>query len=107
MTTFDNREKGFENEFVRKEKVDFAIGARASKLFGLWAAEKLGLIGEDAKIYAQSVVAADLQEAGFNDVLRKVRKDLDAKGISLSDHILDVEFQKALKEATTQINTSS
>ena len=80
MTTFDDREKGYEGKFVHEEKLDFAVEARLSKLYGLWAAEKLGLTDADAETYAGQVVTANLEEPGFDDILRKVRKDFDEKG---------------------------
>lgn len=103
MSSFDDREQAFENKFAHQEKLDFAVEARCSKLFGLWAASLIGLEGADAKTYAASVVEANLAEAGFDDVLRKVRKDFDEKGIEISDHMLKVELDKALKEAHHQV----
>ena len=85
-------------------KMDFAVEARMSKLYGLWAAEQLGLSGADADTYAQSVVTANLEEPGFDDVLRKVRKDFDEKGLEISDHIMNVELEKAFNEAKNRLN---
>lgn len=107
MTTFDNRETAFENKFAHDEKLDFAVEARTSKLFGLWAAAQLGLSGQDAGTYAADVVGANLEEKGFNDILRKVRKDFDAKGLQITDHTMDIELQKALVEAKKQIKGSA
>lgn len=106
MTTFDDREQAFERKFAHQEKVDFAVEARTSKLFGLWAAEKLGITGDAATTYAQSVVAANLKEAGFDDILEKVRKDFKDKGVEVSDHLMNVELDKALAEARKQIQNS-
>lgn len=106
MTTFDDREQAFERKFAHQEKVDFAVEARTSKLFGLWAAEKLGITGDAATTYAQSVVAANLKEAGFDDILEKVRKDFQDKGVEISDHLMNVELDKALAEARKQIQNS-
>ncbi len=104
MTTFDNREQAFENKFAHEQKLDFAVEARLSKLYGLWAAEKLGLDGADAETYAGDVVAANLEEPGFLDILRKVRADFDAKGVEISNHMMEVELEKCLVEARKQIN---
>ncbi len=105
MTTFDKREDGFEKKFAHEKQLDFAVEARLSKLYGLWAAEKLGITGEDeAHVYAKEVVAANLEEAGFDDILRKVRKDFDAKGIEISDHIMKVELDNCLIEAKKQLS---
>ena len=99
MTTFDDREKGFEGKFVFEEKLDFAVEAKMSKLYGYWVAEKLGLSGADADTYAQSIVTVNLEEPGFDDILRKVRADFDEKGIEVSDHIMVAELERCMAEA--------
>lgn len=106
MSTFDDREKAFENKYAHEEKIGFNVEARCSKLYGLWAAEKLGIDGPAAEIYAKSVVDANLEEPGFNDILRKVRADFDEKSIDISDHVMNVELDKALEEAKRQIMSS-
>ena len=80
MTTFDDRKDAFEKKFAHDEELRFKATARRNKLLGLWAAQKLGKSGADAEAYAKSVVLADFQEAGDDDVLRKVQKDLEAVG---------------------------
>ena len=85
MTTFDKREEGFEKQFAHDEELKFKATSRRNKLFGLWAAEKLGRSGADADSYAKEVVMADFEESGDDDVFRKVRKDFDAKGVAASD----------------------
>ena len=75
-TTFDKREEGFEKQFAHDEELRFKAMARRNKLLGLWAAGILGKSGADAEAYAKEVVLADFEEAGDNDVLRKVAKDL-------------------------------
>ena len=79
MTTFDDRENAFENKFAHDEEMKFKAQARANKLLGLWAAEKLGKSGDDADAYAKEVVKADFEEAGHEDVVRKVLGDLGDK----------------------------
>ncbi|SMX50845.1 DUF1476 domain-containing protein [Maliponia aquimaris] len=79
MTTFDDRENAFENKYAHDEEMKFRAEARCNKLLGLWAAELMGKSGEDAKAYAVEVVKADFEEAGHEDVVRKVAKDLGAK----------------------------
>lgn len=79
MTTFDDRENAFENKFAHDEEMKFKAEARCNKLLGLWAAELLGKSGDAAAEYAKSVVVADFEEAGHEDVVRKVAKDLDGK----------------------------
>jgi len=76
MTTFDDRESAFENKFAHDEEMAFRAQARCNKLLGLWAAEILGKSGEDAETYAKEVVLADFEEAGHEDVVRKVAADL-------------------------------
>jgi hypothetical protein len=82
MTTFDKREEGFEKKFAHDEELKFKAYARRNKLLGLWAAEQLGKTGDDADAYAKEVVLADFEEAGDEDVARKVITDLAAKGVS-------------------------
>lgn len=103
MSAFDDRKDAFESKYAHEEKVGFDVEARCSKLFGLWIAEQIGFSGADAAAYALEVVESNLEEPGFGDVLRKVRADLDAKGIEISDHLLNVELDKALSEARKQI----
>lgn len=103
MTDLSGREKDFENKYAHDEKIGFKIEARTSKLFGLWAAEKMGLTGEQAQNYALDVVNANLEEAGFDDVLNKVSADFKAKDIDISPHMMKVELDKAHTEARRQI----
>jgi len=98
MTTFDKREEGFEKKFAHDEELQFKAIARRNKLFGLWAAEKLGLTGPQADAYAKEVVVADFEEAGDQDVFRKIRKDLDDKKVALPD----LEIRRAMDELMTQ-----
>ena len=79
MTTFDDRESAFENKFAHDEEMNFKAAARGHKKLGLWAAELLGKSGDDAEDYAKSVVLADFEEAGHEDVYRKVAGDLGDK----------------------------
>ena len=76
MTTFNDREKGFENKFAHDEEMQFKAVARRNRLLGLWAASLLGKTGDDADAYAMEVVRADFAEAGDEDVFRKVAADL-------------------------------
>src|SRR3954464_11153984 len=84
MTTFDKREEGFEKKFAHDEELRFKANARRNKMLGLWAAEKLGLAGPAAEMYAKEVVVADFEEAGDDDVLRTESKDFKAKGVAQS-----------------------
>jgi len=76
MTTFDDREHAFEAKFAHDEEMKFRAVARRNKLLGLWAAELMGRTGEAAEAYAREVIKADFEEAGHEDVVRKVSADL-------------------------------
>lgn len=103
MTTFDKRQEGFEAKFAHDEELKFKATARRNKLLGLWAAEKLGLSGEDAEAYARSVVKADFEEPGEEDVFRKVRADFDAKGVDQSDHQIRRTMAELLAKAVVEL----
>ena len=103
MTTFDKREEGFEKKFAHDQELLFKANARRNKMLGLWAAEKMGLSGPAAEAYAKEVVVADFEEAGDDDVLRKVRKDFDAKGVALSDQQIRQIMDELLAQAVAQI----
>ena len=107
MTTFDKREEGFEKKFAMDEESRFKANARRNKLLGLWAAEKMGITGPDAETYAKEVVVADFEEAGDDDVFRKVRKDFDAKGVSQSDQDIRKAMVDLMALAIEQIKTGS
>ena len=85
MNKFDEREKSFEKKFVRDEELQFKIAARRNKYLGQWASEKLGYNSEQEKEYIQSVIKADFEEAGDEDVFRKVKMDLKNQNISDED----------------------
>ncbi len=103
MTTFDKRQEGFEKKFAHDEELLFKSTARRNKLLGLWAAEKLGLSGAEADDYAKSVVRADFEEAGDEDVFRKIRADLDAKKVDQSDHQIRRTMEELMGTAVAQI----
>jgi hypothetical protein len=103
MTTFDKREEGFEKQFAHDEELKFKAGARRNKILGLWAAEKLGLSGAQAEAYAKEVVMADFEEPGDDDVLRKIRRDFDAKGIKQSDHEIRRTMDELMAKAVAEV----
>jgi hypothetical protein len=105
MTTFDKREEGFEKKFAHDEELRFKATARRNKLLGLWTAQKLGMSGADADAYAKEVVQADFEEAGEDDVFRKVRKDLDAKGVAASDQEIKTQMIDLMAQAVSQIES--
>lgn len=104
MSTFDERESAFENKFVHDEEMQFKANARRNKLVGLWAAELLGKSGDDAEAYAKEVVLSDFEEAGHEDVVRKVAGDLgdladeDAIRAKMAE-LLSVAQQQVMDEA--------
>jgi hypothetical protein len=106
MTTFDKREEGFEKRFAVDEELKFKANARRNKLLGLWAAEKLGLSGAEADAYAKAVVMSDFEEAGDDDVFRKVRKDFDDKGVKESDHQIRRMMDELMAKAVAEIKAS-
>ena len=104
MTTFDDRENAFENKFAHDEEMKFKAEMRRNKLLGLWAAELLGKTGDDANAYAVEVVKSDFEEAGHEDVVRKVAGDLgdlaDADTIrGKMDELLKIAKDQVMKEA--------
>jgi len=101
MTTFDKREEGFEKKFAHDEELKFKAYARRNKLLGLWAAAELGKTGADADAYAKEVVLADFEEAGDNDVIRKVVNDLKSKGVTEAD--VTKKLSEFLAQAVAQI----
>ena len=103
MTTFDKREEGFEKKFALDEEQKFKAEARRNRLLGLWAAEKLGMTGDAASTYAKEVVAADFEEAGDGDVVRKVLKDLTAKGNAVTETDIRAKMAELLAVAAAQL----
>jgi hypothetical protein len=106
MTTFDNRENAFENKFAHDEEMIFRVTARRNKLVGLWAAEQMKLTPEEADSYAKSVVQADFEEAGDEDVVRKLLGDLTSAGVETDDvairAILDAKMVEARRQFIEQ-----
>lgn len=104
MSGFDKRREGYESKFAHDQDLRFRATARRNKLLGLWAAEKLGITGAAAEDYAKEVVKADFEEAGDDDVFRKVRKDFDAKSIAVSDHQIRREMEELMATAVEQVS---
>lgn len=103
MTTFNEREKAFEDKYKHDQELQFKVEVRRNKLLGLWVAELLGLEGADAEAYAKEVVSADFEEPGIDDVVRKVMGDVTAKSVDLSEHRLRKKMDELTDEAKTQI----
>jgi hypothetical protein len=103
VSSFDKREEGFEQKFAHDEEIKFKAQARRNKLAGLWAAEKLGLTGAAAESYATSVVAADLEGPGGDNVFHKLRTDFDARGIVQSDHQIRRTMDELMAKAVEDV----
>ncbi|WP_375173040.1 DUF1476 domain-containing protein [Pseudooceanicola sp.] len=100
MSTFDDRENAFENKYAHDQEMQFRAESRRNKLLGLWAAELLGKTGEDANAYAREVIKSDFEEAGHEDVVRKVAGDLGDKA---SADEVRAKMDQLLKVAKSQL----
>ncbi len=107
MSGFDDRKKGHESKYAHDQEMEFKAGARRNKLLGLWAAELMGLTGQDAAEYAKEVIRADFEEAGHEDVFRKVRGDFDARGVEQTDHQIRHKMDQLLEEARKQLQSEA
>jgi hypothetical protein len=107
MTTFEERQKGFERKFAHDEELKFKATARRNRLLGLWAAGEMGIAGDAAQAYAREVVKADLAEPGEEDLFRKIRADFDANGVSQSDHQIRRMMAELMSEAIGQIESEA
>lgn len=103
MNSFDDRKRGEEAKFVIDEQTEFKVMARRNTLLGRWAADLMGLSGADVDAYAKQVRLSDLEEAGDDDVFRKIRGDFDAKGIERSDSRIREQMAELLAVAREQI----
>ena len=107
MSSFDKRGDAYENKFALDESQKFKAEARRNKLLGLWTAEQLGLAGDEAAAYAKDVVAADFEEAGDGDVLRKVVGDLTAKGVPVSEPAIRAKMDELMATAILQVKAGT
>ena len=103
MSQFDDRERAFETKYARDEEMQFRVIARRNKLLGQWAAAKMGLTEAEAESYAKDVVRADFEEAGAEDVIRKVLGDLTAAGVDCDEDVIRDTLGHKLVEARRQI----
>ncbi len=106
MTSMNDRKDAFEAKFAHDEELRFKAMARRNRLLGEWAAEKLGKTGADVAAYAQEVVRADFEEAGDEDVFRKIRGDFDAGGVKESDQQIRATMDQLLQTAIEQIQNA-
>jgi hypothetical protein len=107
MSQFDDRKRGQETKFQLDQELEFKAQARRAKIVGRWAAGLMGLADQAAEDYAKSVVIADLEEAGVEDLFRKVRTDLDLHAVQLSDHQIRAKMDEALAEARASIQAGT
>jgi hypothetical protein len=103
--SFEKREKGFEAKWAHDEELRFKVYARRNKLLGLWAAAEMGVTGPAADSYAKEVIASDFERAGDEDVFEKVRRDFDARTVTISDHLLRRKMEDLLDVAKHEIET--
>ena len=103
MSNMQDREKAFEAKFALDEELRFKAEARRNKLIGHWAAGLLGKTGDDAEAYAREVIAADFEEVGHEDVVRKIKADFDAAGVARSEDEIRVQMIELLAVAVSQV----
>jgi len=103
MSQFDDREKAAESQYSHNKEIEFKATARRNKLLGVWAAGLMGLEGEAVDAYARQVVESDFEEVGDDDVLRKVKGDLDEKGCDQSNHQVRKQMTDLMAEALKQV----
>jgi hypothetical protein len=106
MTTFDDREKSFERKFALDQDLKFRAESRRNRLLAEWAAAKLGIAGDQLPDYVRSVVKADLEEKGDEDVFRKLNNDFAAAGVKVSDTELRAQMVDLLARAVADIETA-
>lgn len=106
MTTFDDREKAYEKKFAHDQELKFKAEARRNKLLAEWASGLLELTGPAVEEYARGLVKADLAERGDDDVFRKIRRDFDEKGVTVSDADIRAKMRECLAAAVKQIEAS-
>lgn len=102
MSSFDDRERAFETKFARDQEMQFRITARRNRLIGEWAAELMGLTPEESDAYAKAVVQADFEEAGDEDVIRKLAGDLTAAKVEVSDAEIRTKLLEKAVDARRQ-----
>jgi hypothetical protein len=105
MSSFDERESSFENKFKHDKELEFKATARRNKLLGLWAANLLGIHGAEAETYAKSVVKADMEKPGDQDVVDKILGDFKQRGVDMSEHRLRKQMTELMTAAVGQIKS--
>jgi len=103
MTSFDDRRRAAEGDHARAQEMVFRVTARRNRLVGQWAAARMGLTPEETDAYAKAVVQADFEEAGDEDVIRKLTGDLTAAGVEVTDAEIRQALSDQLVEARRQL----
>ena len=99
MNKFDERKKSFEQKFVKDQELQFKVAARSNKYLAEFVSSRLGKSVEDQKAYTQEIIKADMEEAGSEDVFRKIKKDFQSASISIEDSEIRDQMEKALLRA--------
>ena len=99
MNKFDEREKSFEKKFAKDQELQFKVAARSNKYLGEWISSKLGKTEEEKQNYIQEIIKADMEEAGSEDVFRKIKKDFETNSIIIEDLEIRDQMEKALSRA--------
>ena len=107
MSELEKRGEGYEKRYAHDEEMMFRAQARRNKLLGLWAADLMGLSGDKAEAYAMEVVKSDFEEAGDEDVFRKIRGDFDAKNVEQSDHQIRRTMGELMAKAIEQMENEA
>ncbi len=105
MSTFDDREKGFEGKFAHDQELEFKAHARCNRLAGLWAAELMGLEGEHREDYARAIIRADFEQPGEEDVIRKLVQDLSAAKVAVTEGEVRSKLQELMAQAREALKT--
>ena len=107
MSQFDDREKAAENKYSHDKELEFKATARRNKLLGIWAAGLMGLDGEAVDAYARTVIEADFEEAGDDDVYRKIKGDLDDANVEQSEHQIRKQMEELFATALDQVRSEA
>ena len=99
MSKFEEREKSFEKKFAKDQELQFKVAARTNKYLGAWASSKLGKNDSEQQKYIQEIIKADMEEAGSEDVFRKIKKDFKSSSINIQDSEIRDQMEKALSRA--------
>ncbi len=101
--SLEDREKGYEAKWAHDEEMHFRVITRRNRLLGLWAAGEMGLRASEADAYTQSLIDLEIQGGHDREIARKIRNDFDGRGVSLSDHVIELRMQELLAEAAEQL----